>query len=201
MLSPAGPARPALLALRVGGDVAAWRRCGFSVGEGGLLRAGEVVIALDNSAGEGVTGWHTVPAVEGLPRFSCPDTGEIAAVHDNAVTGVDHVVITTPDINATTGALVAAGCELRRERTARIGGADVIQRFLPMTGALAELVTAVPPAGDAAGLWGITFACRDMSALPAVAGRPRPAVQPGRQIAVATAAAGLGAHVAFITER
>lgn len=201
MLSAPATARPALLALRIGAEPEAWRRCGFSVGDSGLLRAGGILIVLDPQSGTGLSAWQTTTAIPGLRSFSAPPAADAPAVHPNAVTGVDHVVIATGAIDETTAAFVEAGCEVRAERRAELGGTDVLQRFLPMGGALAELVEPQPPTGSGPAFWGITFVCSDLGSLPSLVGEPRPAVQRGRRIAVARSEAGLGTRAAFMSPR
>jgi len=201
--------RPRLLALTIGGSPDAWRALGFTVDADGLFAAGDTVVRLDPDGPRGIRDWALTAAVTGLPTGPAPARTAVPAAHPNHVTGIDHVVVTTSDLSGTTDALVAAGCEVRGERTASIGGRDVVQRFLPLQNALVELVAGAEggaaPNDVRVSFWGITFVCTDL-AVAAVAlgpgvGSPRPAVQPGRQIAVAGAEAGLGTHVAFMSPR
>ena len=128
-----------------------------------------------------------------------------AAPHPNGVSAIDHVVLATPDTTRTFEALEAAGFALRRVRDA----GPHRQGFFLFADALLEVVGPPEPApgtaGDPASLWGVTFVCDDLAAAAARFGAhlsaPRDAVQPGRQIAVADRAAGLGVRVALMSPR
>lgn len=142
-----------------------------------------------------------------------------AAAQPNGTTGVDHVVVATPDLARTLAALAAAGLSVRRTRAA---GPAAQQAFFVIGDAVLEVVgptTAVAPGetlalgplgslrgGDRARFWGLTVVCPDLEAARAATGPDRlgparPAVQPGRTIATIAAAAGLSTRLAFMTPR
>jgi hypothetical protein len=121
----------------------------------------------------------------------------IPGTHPNGATGVDHVVVGTPDLDATIARLEAAGLPCRRIREAVEGRR---QAFFVLADALIE---AVAPLGEAEHLWGLTLVVPDVDALaaqlgPERCGTPKAAVQPGRRIATAR---GTTTPIAFITPR
>ena len=83
------------------------------------LSPGATVKTITNDAQQPVTAKATGASTEldGLPteRSTAP-LGEPAPVHPNGVTGIDHVVAFSPDLDRTTAALQAAGLDLRRIR-------------------------------------------------------------------------------------
>jgi hypothetical protein len=197
--------RPRLLALTIGADREPWRQAGFAVTDDGVLLAGDVMVQLDASAGTGIVGWTLSTPVAGFPSCPQPKPATGAAEHPNGVIGVDHVVVSVLDLEAATAALVEAGCDVRGQRSAVIKGHNVIQRLLPLQNALIELVAPVAKSaydhGTAPSFWGVTFVCPELSRLGPHVAVPRPAVQPGRQIATAGREAQLGTRVAFMTPR
>jgi hypothetical protein len=136
------------------------------------------------------------------------------AVHPNGVTHIDHVVVTTPDLDRTTAALEAAGIVPRRTREAGTGpdGVAGLQRFSRLGDTILELVgPAVPASGGApdgarprtARFWGLAYVAADLDAVAALLGDrlspPRDAVQPGRRIALLRRHAGAAVPMAFLT--
>lgn len=207
-LSVSATTTPRLAGISVPGTPAPWRRLGFDCGDPGFL-AGEVAIvfggtgeqpglAFDRDAGalEGLAAATVAPQPEPLPEKH----------HPNAVTGIDHVVIATPDVDRTSGALEDAGLRCLGERSATIGGRAVEQRFHHAGGCLLELVGKEGAHGEGQpSVWGVTFVTSDIDSLPALEPSPvasiRDAVQPGRRIATVTSDAGLPVRVAFMDPR
>ena len=124
--------------------------------------------------------------------------------------GIDHVVVSTPDLARTTAAITAGlGVEPRRTRTDPTGSGDRLhQVFYRLGPVILEVVG--PPAPDLAAppapasLWGLVLVVSDLEAAVALLGPDRvgptkPAVQPGRMIATLRSAAGLGVPVALLT--
>ncbi len=123
-----------------------------------------------------------------------------AVSHANGTTGLDHVVITSPDFDRTAAALAEANLTLSRIRDA--GGFR--QGFRRLGPAILELVeNKSAPAEDPARFWGLVIIVADLDGLAARLGEqlsaPKPAVQPGRRIATLRRAAGLSPAVAFMT--
>lgn len=214
--------RPRLIALQLRADPAAWAAAGFSVGDG-VCRVGTTDLVLGGDGDGGFAGWTLATAtpegvrplnmnstwpggvLEGVPTLVVAEPDEtVAPPHPNGISAIDHVVLATPDTTRTFAALEAAGFALRRVRDA---GAHR-QGFFLFADALLEVIGPPEPApapGPAA-LWGVTFVCDDLDAAArhfgaGRLGAPRDAVQPGRRIAIADRAAGLGVRVALMTPR
>ena len=210
---PEATSSPALAALDVGGPSHRWRELGFAVA-GEHARAGKVELRFHPDQPPGLRGWSLrgLPPgkdVDGIPAGepSAPPA-EPAPAHPNGVEAIDHVVVLSPNLDRTLGALASVGLPVRRLREAG-ESPPLRQAFLVAGPAVLEVVGDVEdPAGrDApARLWGVTFVVADLDALTRqlgdALGRPHAAVQPGRRIvSVRESAAELGVPVAFITPR
>lgn len=203
-------------ALTVGDDAEAWRSAGFLV-EDGLCSIGSVRIHFDG-AGPGISAWTLFHpdgpegprALDGLDTElvdSLPDPSgdEASRTHPNTTTGLDHIVVSTPDIERTTAAFRSIGVEPRRTRDTTAGDAPLRQRFFRM-GTIIEVIGPPEPTQDGgpARFWGLALVVPDLEAAAAVIGPalgPRKdAVQPGRQIAtLRTGELGISVPVAFMT--
>jgi catechol 2,3-dioxygenase-like lactoylglutathione lyase family enzyme len=205
----------ALEQLTVAAEPAAWHRAGFEV-EGDVCVAGAVRIRLTGAdAGRGVTAWSLTgvkgAALDGLTALEPAASGPFATVerHPNGVTGLDHVVAFSPDLDRTVAALEAAGLDLRRIREGPTPGGAMRQAFFRIGEPLLEVVEAPPDSRlrrrpDAgARLWGLAFLADQLDDVGRVMGKhlgeARDAVQEGRRIVSARRSAGLGIPVAFIT--
>jgi hypothetical protein len=173
--------------VRVGDPADAWRAAGFTVDDDGVCTVGSVRIRLGDD-GTGITGWTlrdisaATTEIDGVPTAaSTADPGE-PATHANGTTRIDHLVLMTPDLPRTTGALVAQGLDVRRERDA----GSFQQVFFRLGEVILELVGPKEPGPGPASLWGLTFAVDDLDATAALlgerVGRVKDAVQPGRRI-------------------
>ena len=192
-----------LRGLLVSGEATAWEALGFDV-VGERFAAGEVTVRLaGRDTGSGVLGWELAPPVADMDGLAGVAVGPAApASHDNGVTGVDHVVVGTPDVERTTAALAAIGLEPRRTIEGARGDTGTIYRFFLLGTALLELIgPAVPTDEGPARFAGVAFVAPTLDGLPAGFSAPRPAIQPGRRIATATREAGLGVPVAVMTPR
>lgn len=126
---------------------------------------------------------------------------EAAPPHPNGALRLDHVVVSTPDLERTLAALQDAGLELRRVRDA---GPTMRQAFLWVGDVILEVVGPQEPQGDGpARFWGLVVVVADLdaacAALGDLAGEPRDAIQPGRRIATVRRAAGIGTALALMT--
>lgn len=201
--------------LTVAADPEAWRRAGFEL-DGEVCVAGSVRIRLAGAgAGRGLTGWALTGAgdtdLDGLPSSEQPGAGAAAAAapHPNGVTGLDHVVAFSPDLDCTVAALEAAGLDLRRIREGPTPGGAMRQAFFRLGDPLLEVVEAPPESPlrqrpeAGARLWGLAFVADELDDAARVMGshlgEPRDAVQEGRRIVSARSSAELGVPVAFIT--
>jgi catechol 2,3-dioxygenase-like lactoylglutathione lyase family enzyme len=198
---------PALAALDVADAPELWRELGFHVSQDGTCRVGEVELRLLGAqAGRGLLGWAmrargTLPGeLDGIPTTTLPAATAPAAPqtpHVNGATGIDHVVIRTPDLDRTLTALEAAGFELRRLRDA---GPGLRQAFLWAGEILLEVAGPPEPSGQQpASLWGLVIVTPDLSLVGDALGSVRPAVQEGRLIATVRREAGSSVPLAFMT--
>jgi len=187
--------------------------------EAGVARVGTITIGLD-APGKGVTGW-TLAAVEGPDVPGNGGAGEVDglattfvedppaeagsdAAHPNGVVSLDHVVVTTPHLEATVSRLGRFGLVERRRRDAGRGPRPTTQVFFRLGEAILELVGA--PDSDEEGpcqFWGLAFTVSDMDLTVAALGdklrEVKAAVQPGRFIASLDWSAGSGVPIAFMT--
>src|SRR4051794_38489149 len=132
-------ARPRLLELQLAADPAAWAAAGFAVAQDGRCRVGTTDLVLRGGSG-GLTGWTiegVIPAQDGLDGLTTSaghagDADRAPGEHPNGITGIDHVVVATPDTARTFEALEAAGLELRRVRDAGSADRPLRQGFLPL---------------------------------------------------------------------
>jgi hypothetical protein len=171
---------PALSALDLVADPARWRAAGFAVEED-VLVVGTVAIRFVDGGREGLAGWE----LDG-------DLAGPAPAHGNGAFEIDHVVLMTPDLGATTDDLAAQGFEARRTRDAGGGVTQVFYRFA--NGPILEVVGPITAAPHPY-LWGVVFTTADLDAI----GPSKDAVQPGRRIATVPKDAGLGTAVAFMS--
>jgi hypothetical protein len=195
---------PRLTELQIGDPIDRWEALGFAVDDGYIDLGGvRVVLGAD---GTGITRWSIsgvalTDAIDGLPTSTAPHPSMPRdATQPNGATGLDHVVITTPDFDRTARALDEQGITLRRVRDA----GNFRQGFRRLGPAILELVEnkSAPPK-DPARFWGLVIIVADLDALAGRLGAtlspPKPAVQPGRQIATLKRTAGLSPAVAFMT--
>ena len=196
---------PEIAELVIGDEPAAWQRLGFAV-NGDRTTVGSTTIVLDG-AGGGLRSWTlrdvATTAFDGLQTVTAEaaQAGEPTA-HPNRATRIDHVVVTTPDLQRTFAALQEAGLEPRRVRE----HSDTLhQGFFRLGEVILEVVGPPTPAGDdPAQFWGLVAVVPDVDALvadaePGLLGEPRAAVQEGRRIVTVRREAGLSVALAFLT--
>jgi hypothetical protein len=190
--------------LTLGADPERWSEAGFAVGDDGM-RVGEVSIAF--GGGRGLAGWRLAGAgseIDGLPVGAPADPVDGETAHPNGVVRIDHLVVFTPDLERTTGALEAVGVERRRVRETEAGGTPIRQGFFRLGEVILEVVDHADVEAGPARFWGITFAVADLDAAADLLGERlgtiRDAVQPGRRIATVRREADLGLPVAMITD-
>jgi len=200
-------------ALEVGDEEASWAAAGFHVEAGDVVIGAVRVRCLGD--GSGHDRWRLraddgdqVPAsVDGIATSTVDPDGApvVAPPHPNGVVAFDHVVLRSPDLDRTTGALGALGVGLRRTRTLGEGPEAFEQRFFRLGAAILELVGPATPAGDGpCTIWGYALVSEDLDASAAVLGdrcsAPKDAVQAGRRIAtVRTRELGIGPTIALMT--
>jgi hypothetical protein len=204
--------------LTIIGDPTVWRSLGLTVAEDGLLplfgtslRIGPSGPIMSDSNG-GVSGWTLSAAapgpdqIDGLATTWVEPVGPVHADHALGASGLDHVVVLTPDLERTSAAIAeATGCELRRIRevgTMRQGFHRIGERG--HGGLVVELVERPEMKDGPACFWGVVLIVDDLDAACALLGpdrvsEPKDAVQPGRRIATIRSEAGLGLPVALMT--
>jgi hypothetical protein len=207
------PGGPTIDELAIADEPAAWRAAGFGV-TGELCDVGSVRLRLEGPGpGRGIVGWSVRGAasleLDGLPTALSERPPAAGAPHRNGTVSIDHVVVITPALDRTVGALESAGLELRRRREGPTPGGSERQAFFRMGEVILEVVEAPDgsrirsePDGPAR-LWGISFLVEDLEHTAAVLGdllgSPRDAVQPGRRIATLRREARLGPAIAFMS--
>jgi hypothetical protein len=155
------------------------------------------------AGGVGITSWAisgVAHDIDGLPTTPSSEVAEASgAKHPNGATGLDHVVVLTPDFERTGRVLEAAGMPLSRIRD----GGGFRQGFRRLGPAILELGEANKVPQGPARFWGLVVIVEDLDALRARLGEHlgliKPAVQAGRQIATLRSSAGLSEAVAFMT--
>jgi hypothetical protein len=221
------PRNRRLIGLVVGDDPAVWTAAGFSVEDDHVDVGGVRVGLAGRAGGTGIRSWSFEPAwsqpIDGLATVHDPASGTwgaAPAAHPNGVTVLDHVVVATPDVERTTGALAAAGIEPLRTILGARGETDVLYRFFLLGTGVLELIgpaaaasmadhPAASPAGsptvstadEPARFVGLAFTTTTIDELGDIAGGPRPAIQPGRRIATLRREIGVSVPVAFLTPR
>ena len=174
----------ALSKVIVGDEPAVWERLGFSV-DGDRCWIGGVEFCHTGSGG-GIEGWE-LGAVEGE-----------SIEHPNGAIGLDHLVVFTPDLDASIDEYSAMGLDLRRVRDA---GRGRQQAFFRIGNPILEVVGPMDVPEPYA--WGLTFAVADLDAAAAVLGDllhpAKDAVQPGRRIATVDRSAGSTTAIAFMS--
>jgi hypothetical protein len=176
-----------------------------------LTAVGLVRLDLVGGAG-GIIGWalggiEAGAELDGLPTEAFEGASEgdapLRPEHPLGATRIDHLVVTTPDLQRTITALRGAGLDLRRVREPSEPGPPVRQAFFRLDQVILEVVEN-PEAEGAARFWGITFRVADLDRCAELLGERlgdvRDAVQPGRRIATVRRGAGLGLPVALISE-
>jgi hypothetical protein len=189
----------------IGADPEAWRSAGFAV-EGHGTTAGAVRLYF--GTGTGILGWgldRNADEIDGLPVAPSGEASAGQATHPNGVTGIDHLVVFTPDLERTTKALGDVGVERRRVREAESDDGTLRQGFFRFDEVILEVVAHPKVEPGPARFWGITFAAADLDACAELLGDRlgtiRDAVQPGQRIATIRREAGLGLPVALISLR
>lgn len=169
----------------------AWTAAGFSICDGTCRVGGVGIRLVGREGGTGIIGWSLrgvdVDELDGIPTTVSDAAPAAPAGHANGVTGIDHIVLLSPDLDRTVAALGAVGVQPRRERLGELGGRPIRQIFFRFGAVIIEAVGSQDPAGEGpATLWGITYNVTDIEQTAAFFGaRTTPvkdAVQPGRRI-------------------
>jgi catechol 2,3-dioxygenase-like lactoylglutathione lyase family enzyme len=211
---------PTLDELTVADAPGAWRALGFQVDDGTCV-VGETRVRLAPgesggapAGGGGLTGWSLrdieTTELDGLPtRRSDRSPPAERPSHANGVTGLDHVVAITPDLDRTIATLRGAGLDLRRVREQPTPAGAPRQAFFRLGTVVLEVIQEPEEAIERSGpdrpafFWGLAFLAPDLDSTVASlgdqVGEVRSAVQPGRRIATLRRSAGLALPIALIT--
>jgi hypothetical protein len=193
---------PTLEELEIADEPADWRALGFEVDDGACLVSSVRLRLVGRGPRRGIVGWM----LGDDPGKASPAA---PVPHPNGVVALDHVVMLSPDLDRTVEDLRSDGFDLRRVREGETPGGSTRQAFFRVGEPILEVVqapggttVASDPDGPAR-LWGLAFTVEGMDQTAALLGellgRPRDAVQPGRQIATLRPEAGLGPAIAFMT--
>ena len=204
----------AIVSLRVHTDLAAWRSIGLTVGADGLARIGKSGLELIDASPAGLVGWTLVSTfgdvgnvvIDGLDTCLVPVSAaatDQAAQDEFGATLIDHVVVMTPSLDRTCGAIAeVTGAPLKRIREV---GRGVRQGFHRLGEVIVEVVERPDILADTpACFWGLVLIVDDLPRVadrlgPSVMGPVKAAVQPGRLIATVRDEAGLGLPVALMS--
>lgn len=193
---------PAPLALLVGDSPAVWEDLGFTVSEG-VAWVGGVAHVLGGER-KGIRAW-SLEGIDGIPFMSPPGTDPGAKAHPNGVVALDHVVLATPDLERTIGALEAAGISLRRRRDAgSTYDRPLEQVFFRVGPTILEVIGTPGNQGEGPPrFFGLAFTVGDLDATAQFFGErlhpAKAAVQPGRRIATLDRASGSTVALAFMS--
>ena len=207
---------PAITALRIADPLDRWTALGFSPSADGSIRVGEVTLGFGASGQGGIVGWTLSGEGVGPVASIATERGAAASgpatEHPNTAVAVDHVVLATPDVDATLRDLADAGMQLRRERRAGSSRSSLRQAFFRHGEAILEVVGPDRTTGEGQDgpsedvqprLWGVTLTVGDLDAAARLLGerlgRAHDAVQPGRRIATVRRDAGLSVPLAFMS--
>jgi catechol 2,3-dioxygenase-like lactoylglutathione lyase family enzyme len=194
-----------------------WASLGFTVADG-VVQLGPARVRLaGGDAGRGIVGWSlrglASTDLDGLPtersQASPPPT---PPEHRNGVSGIDHIVAMTPDLDRSVSALQGAGLDLRRIREEPTPAGAPRQAFFAIGAQILEVVQEpeqiVAERGGRdrpARLWGLALLAPDLDATVAAlaphVGAVRDAVQQGRRIATLKRSAALAVPVALMSPR
>ncbi len=198
-----------LLSLAVADDPDAWQRAGFAVVDGTVTigaTAVELTGRADDRARRGIGSWTVAGldaegsgTIDGIPTTFAPHAATVAgpatsvapAEHPNGVTGIDHVVVLTPDLDRTIAAFAHVGLAVRRIRETESYGSPMRQAFLRIGGTIVEVVGGHDGSGQTveeapATFFGLALDVDDLDRTSALLGDGlgaiRSAVQEGRRI-------------------
>jgi hypothetical protein len=197
-----------LAALLVGDPPEVWADLGFVVEDGAAHVSG--VRHVLGGEKKGIRDWSIRGLPDGVDGIDGATFGLPAAApqptpdHPNGVIALDHLVVFSPDLGRTIGALEAAGLDLRRTRDTGTYGAPMQQAFFKLGEVILELVGPKEPSGDGPlRFYGLAWTVRDLDATAAHLGdRLKPAkdaVQPGRRIATLASSGGSTVPHAFMS--
>jgi hypothetical protein len=206
---------PSIDELLIADDPDRWAGLGFTVSGDGCQLGGVRLAFTGQGSGSWIVRWslRAVASTEldGLPTtLSERPIRDAPPLHPNGVLAIDHIVAISPAFDRSVRAMQAAGLDLRRVREEPTPAGAPRQAFFRLGEEILELVAepddVIERAGGAdrpARFWGLALRAEELERTVAFlgphAGRIRPAVQPGRQIATVGRSAGLSIPLALIS--
>jgi len=175
----------------------AWEAAGFTVDDDGTCVTGHVRLRLvgGDDGRKRILSWslREVPegteSIDGLPTTASDTPFPEPVTHKNGIELIDHLVISSPNVDRTIAALNDAGVPTSRTRQidAEQYGFAARQTFFRLGEVILELIGPDEPQGDGpAAFFGLAYTVSDIDALPALYGERlgtiKDAVQPGRRI-------------------
>jgi catechol 2,3-dioxygenase-like lactoylglutathione lyase family enzyme len=203
--------------LHIGDNPLAWQAIGLDVDAGHTTHVGHVRLRFHpDSEQRGIFAWtlagtpdESVTDVDGLVtgHGEPPDLPGLAASHLIGATVIDHLVVMTPDVDRTVGAVQQRlGLPLRHTRDGEAYGQKMRQAFFRMGEVVLEVVgPPVPdPAGGGARFFGLALTVTSLREAAIFLGadrlsEPKPAVQADREIATVRSAARLAVPLAIMS--
>lgn len=189
--------------LAVADEREAWESAGFTV-DGDLVHLDDTAVRLTGRGdlGTGITGWILAgvpdpgrPDLDGLPtlfqRDAPDDEVEPVTAHPNGVTGIDHIVVFTPDLERTIDAFREIQLSCRRIRDTGSADAPMQQAFFRCGPVIIEVVGPTEGSGESAAAapatwYGLAMDAVNLDETAALlgdgVGRIKQAVQQGRRI-------------------
>jgi hypothetical protein len=206
----------ALAELVLADDAEAWRAGGFTVGADDRCVIGTVTLRFidPKAGGKTIRSWgiagapdESVTDIDGLVTTHVEPSPIEPVHHPLGVRSIDHIVVMTPNIERTTGAVERClGVPLRRTRDGETAGRPIRQTFFRLGEVILEIVGPPEPDPEAgpAQFWGLALTVDSIEHAERFLGAERlgpsrPAVQPGRTIATVRSAAGLRVPVALMS--
>jgi hypothetical protein len=210
--------------LSVADDADTWQQLGFTL-DGNAVRVGSVTFTFSGQSAErrGITSWvladddQIPPTVDGLPTTTVSSTWQPpeatseapnSASHPNGIVAVDHLVVSTPDVDRTVATFEDLAWECRRRREgAAYGNQTMRQAFFWLGDVIVEVVGPQHPdphdADKPASFFGIAFTSSDLDATRAFFGDlmkpPVEAVQAGRHITTISSRGGSSVAIAVMS--
>lgn len=189
---------PASAVARGEQGIVGWAVSGISSGISSEIGSG-----IGSGISETVATDSAVTSVDGLVTEFVDPLSPMFADHALGASALDHVVVSTDDLERTSTAIAATtGCELKRIR--ELGTMRQGFHRIGRGGLIVELVERPDLPSGPASFWGLVLIVDDLDASCAVLGpeqvsAAKDAVQPGRRIATVRPEVGLGLPVALMT--
>lgn len=199
-----------LVALHAGGPRIAWHTL-FPQSDSSSYLLSDVRLVVDETRVAGLFGWTISTdvdaeiSIDGIPTTlvsHAPVESRESAVGLQRAVGLDHVVVSTSNIDRTCASIEKElGLEVRREREL---GNGVVQRFHKLDNTIIEVVTGPQVTHEGSSLWGMVVSVDDLFELHEELGDnvmspPKKATQPGRFISTVRQSVGLGIPFALMT--